>query len=266
MTVEPPESDGKTTPQIIEEIWNNHDLEYNVRRLVRRLRRIEKEMTGEAREAFASYVPDGDVGRFADQLANLLRENFTPTMKTLRDKRFQELLQSYPRGKRIFLIASGVEDEVSSQLLIKGPDGAEYKPEDYLAAFSRFVRSEKGHIEALSILLSRPQGWSTDALRALHAALAEPPGHFTEKNLQRAYELTAHKSLVDIISMVKRGAEEAAPLYTAEERVDRALASITASHQVTTDQAKWLDHIRQHLIANLSIDRQDFDDMPVLSN
>ncbi|HEV2174229.1 MAG TPA: DEAD/DEAH box helicase family protein, partial [Nitrospira sp.] len=165
MTAEPPESDGKSTGDIIEEIWNNHDRDYNVRRLIRRLRRVEKEMAGEAREQFAKYVPDGDIGQFTDQLTKLLHTSFTGIMKTLRDKGFQDLLQNYPRGKRTFLIASGVEDTVTSERLIKGADGKDYKPEDYLAAFSAYVSSNQEHIAALSILLSRPQGWGTDALR-----------------------------------------------------------------------------------------------------
>ena len=37
MTVEPPEGDGKSITQIIEEIWQNRDRAYNTRRLVKRL-------------------------------------------------------------------------------------------------------------------------------------------------------------------------------------------------------------------------------------
>jgi type I restriction enzyme R subunit len=266
MTAEPPESDGKTVGEIIEEIWDNRDRDYNIRRLVRRLRRVEKEMAGEAREQFAKYVPDGDIGQFTDQLTKLLHTGFTGIMQTLRDKGFQDLLTNYPRGQRTFLVAPGVEDTVTSERLIKGAAGKDYKPADYLAAFSAYVRSNQEHIAALSILLSRPQGWGTDALRQLHSALAESPDHFTEKNLQLAYALTTHKALVDIISMVKRGAEAAAPLYTAQERIDRALSVIAAKHSLTDQQTKWLDHIRQHLVANLSIDRQDFENMPVLAN
>src|SRR5204863_819514 len=40
ITAEPPQPDGKTLSQIIEEIWQNRDRDYNVRRLVKRLRRV----------------------------------------------------------------------------------------------------------------------------------------------------------------------------------------------------------------------------------
>jgi type I restriction enzyme R subunit len=86
ITAEPPEADGKTIAQIIEEIWQNQDRDYNIRRLVKRLRRIDKEMSGDARELFARFIPDGDVGRYAEELAATLREAFTDTMRILRDR------------------------------------------------------------------------------------------------------------------------------------------------------------------------------------
>jgi type I restriction enzyme R subunit len=66
MTVEPPEGDGKSAEQIIEEIWDNKDRDYNIRRLVRRLQRIDKNMSGHARDLFARFVAEGDVARFAE--------------------------------------------------------------------------------------------------------------------------------------------------------------------------------------------------------
>lgn len=266
MTADPPEADGKTISQIIEEIWKNQDRDYNIRRLVKRLRRIDKEMSGEARELFARFIPDGDIGRYADELPALLRESFTETMKVLRDEDFQELLTNYPRPPRTFLVAPTVEDEVTSEWLIKGATGREYKPADYLEAFAEFVRANEDEIDAIAVLLSRPQGWSGSALKDLRAALTQAPEHFTEENLRRAFEVTHHKALVDIISMVKRAALDHSPLYTAEERVQRAIEAVTSGREFSEDQLKWLDYISQHLIANLSIDREDFEDVPVLSN
>jgi type I restriction enzyme R subunit len=265
ISADPPESDGKTINQVIEEIWANRDRDYNTRRLVRRVRRIEKEMSGDARDLFARFIPDGDLGRYAEELPANLREHFTDSMKLLRDSDFQGLLLYYPRPARTFLVADAAQDTVSSEWLIKAGTGKEYKPADYLVAFSNFVRDNAAHIEALSILLSRPQGWGAEPLRELREALLKAPDHFTEENLRRAHQVTSHKALVDIISMVKRAALET-PLYTAEERVSLALDRVLFGRTLTIDQKAWIEHIRQHLIANLSIDRQDFDNVPVLSN
>lgn len=266
MTAEPLEADGKTVAQIIEEIWQNQDRDYNIRRLVRRLQRIDKQMSGDARELFARFVPDGDIGRFAEDLPAMLRESLSDTMKLLRDKDFQALLVSYPRPPRTFFVASEVQDEVSSEWLIKGATGQEYKPADYLKAFEEFVRSNADHVEAISILLSRPQAWGSQSLRNLREALAQTPEHFTEVNLRRAFQVAHHKALIDIISMVKRAALDTSPLYTAEERVDRALEHVVSNRELTDEQAKWMGYIRQHLVANLSIDHDDFENVPVLMN
>ncbi|HEX3034598.1 MAG TPA: DEAD/DEAH box helicase family protein, partial [Thermodesulfobacteriota bacterium] len=102
--VEPPQKEPVPLEQVIENIYQNVDREYNVKVLVRRLRRIEKDMSGQAREMFANYIPDGDIGKFAGELPERVKKDFTNTMKLLRDKSFQDLLLNYPKPKRDFLI------------------------------------------------------------------------------------------------------------------------------------------------------------------
>jgi type I restriction enzyme R subunit len=261
-----PEGDGKSIQQIIEEIWQNQDRDYNVKRLVRRLRRIDKAMSGDARDLFARFVDDGDLGRFAGQLSARLDQEFTATMEVLRDQEFQRLLREYPRPGKTFIVAPSVVDDVSSERLIKGGDGRRYEPEDYLEAFGRFVREEQDEIDALAVLLSRPSDWQPEALASLRDALKKAPEHFTEENLERAHRTAYRKDLVDIISMVKHAAREGAPLLTAGERVEAAMGKVVDGRELNDAQAAWLDRIRLHLIQNLSIDREDFALIPILSH
>ncbi|MGD0581175.1 MAG: DEAD/DEAH box helicase family protein [Bryobacteraceae bacterium] len=65
ITAEPPAPPTRTITEIIESIWQNKDREYNTRCLVKRLQRIDKEMSGDARNRFAAYMPEGDVAGFA---------------------------------------------------------------------------------------------------------------------------------------------------------------------------------------------------------
>src|SRR6266508_2421938 len=266
MTIEPPEGDGKTITEIIEDIWQNHDRAYNVRRLVKRLRRIDKQMTGEARELFARFITDGDMGQFAEDLPGMLRSEFRPTIELLRDPDFQKLLIDYPRAQRVFIVAPGVSDEVSSEWLIKGGTGQEYKPSEYLEAFEQFIHDHQEEVRAVSILLSRPQEWGAAPLTELRAALTKAPEHFTEANLQRAFQAAHQKALIDIISMVTRAAVDTSPLLTAEERVNQAVDRVIEGRELTDAQAKWMEYIRQHLVQNLSIEREDFEAIPVLSD
>src|SRR4029077_10013000 len=111
-----------------------------------RMQRIDKEMPGEARALFAAFIPNGDLAKYASQLPQNLADDFTGTMQLLRNPDFQDLLVNYPRAKRVFTVAVAAGDTVSSTWLIRGTDGQEYKPEDYLAAFARFVTENPAQI------------------------------------------------------------------------------------------------------------------------
>jgi type I restriction enzyme R subunit len=265
ITAEVPERSTRTIAEIIDDIWNNRDRDYNERCLVKRLHRIDKEMSAEAREMFEAYVPAGDLGSFARTLPGRLQKEFVKTMSLLRDPGFQNLLINYPRPRRGFVIADEAEDQVGSEWIVRGADGKDRRPEEYLQAFSRFVRENPAQIEAIRILLDRPKDWSTEALTELRQKLAATPERFTEDNLRKSHGKLYGKDLADIISMVKHAAAQEQPLLTSEERVDRALRRVTKGLSFTPDQQRWLARIRDHLVQNLSIDPRDFDSVPVFS-
>ncbi len=259
---------GKTILELIDDIWNNSDRDYATRVLIKRLQRIDKEMSGEAREIFAAYIPEGDMGQFARSLPRILRDDFTATMQILRDPAFQDLLINYPRAPKTFIVAEEHQDTVTSEWVIRDGLGNEHRPEDYLAAFERFVRENPSRIAAIEILLTRPKDWSTDALEELQQKLAVTTERFTIENLQRAHEMHYRRALVDIISMVKHAADAQQPLLTAGERVERAVDKLAGATitPMTGAQLVWLDRIKAHLAKSLSIDQDDFDAIPILAN
>jgi len=266
ITAEPPEKETRSIVQVIKDVYDNRDRDYNTRVLVKRLQRIDKEMSGEARDMFAAHIPSGDLKRFAAGLPARLHEDFTATMTILRNPAFQDLLLHYPRPPRSLIVAYENTDEVNSRYIFRDSAGMEYKPEDYLTAFSTFVRENPEHIEAIRILLDRPRDWGTDALSELRQKLAASRYRFTVENLQMAHQVRYNKALVDIISMVKHAAREEEPLCTAEQRIHRVFDKMAYTTSLTPDQQQWLDKIREHLIANLSISKSDFDIIPIFSN
>jgi type I restriction enzyme R subunit len=265
VTIVDPSEPTRTITQLIDDIWANRDRDYNTRCLLKRLQRIEKEMSGNARTAFATYIPNGDVGAYAKGLPNALRDSFTGAMAVLRNKDFQDLLVNYERKPRRFYVDDNTVDTVSSEWLVRGNDGKEYKPADYLDSFSTFVKEHQTDIHAIGILLSRPQEWNPDALHDLRQRLAAAPQRFTLEYLQRAHEITYQKALADIISMVKHAVDQQHPLLSSIERVDRAFTKLTAGRTFTTEQQDWLAKIKTHLTENLSIDREDFNTQPVFA-
>lgn len=250
-----------TIEQIIDNIWQKIERDYNTKRLIKRLRRVADTMSAKARKDFEVYIPEGDVSRFADQLKDNLKNRFTETMLLLRDKSFQELLNSYDRANKPFYITYDTIDQVSSELVFK--HGKSYlKPADYLVAFSEFIHQNKDEIEALSILFASPLKWNSTALKQIRTELSRR--NFNEENLQQAHLVSSQKAMVDIISMIKNADNNQNPLLTAEERVNHVLDDILKTHVFTEEQKEWLNYIREHLIVNLAIEPENFDLVPVL--
>lgn len=67
--IDPPGTETITIKELIEKIYNNEDRRANAKRLAKRLHRIEKDMSGNARDKFKTYIPDGDMGKFAELIS-----------------------------------------------------------------------------------------------------------------------------------------------------------------------------------------------------
>jgi len=253
-TTDPPDKPTRTITEIIGSIYGNVDRDYNTRVLVRRLQRIAKDVSAEGRETFRRFIPNGDIAAFARDLPSAIDRDWASTMALLRNPEFQRLLRDYPRAHRTFIIAETPQDTVVSGILIRTADGRSVRPDDYLTAFQAFVRENPEHVEAIEILLNRPAGWDTGTLRELRQKLGAQPEGFNEERLRKAYQ----HELADLISIVKHAAQ-GEPLLSAEERVNRALNHLCNGREFTPQQEHWLGLIRDHLIENLAIDKQDFE-------
>lgn len=260
--IEPPQKDAIPLEQIIENIYNNVDRGYNIKILVKRLRRIHRNMSGEARELFAAYIDDGNMKKFADELPQKIENDFVTVMQLLKNKDFQYLLLNYPRAKRSFLIGYDTVDDVSSNMIIHA--GNSYlKPEDYIESFERFIRKNPDHIEAIQVILERPKEWKTEVLNDLRKKLTQ--SKFPEKELQKAHKLVYGKDLADIISIIRHAFWEQEPIYTSEERIDNAIQKVIAGKSLDEEQMKWMGLIREHLVKNLTIEMEDFESIPIFS-
>ncbi|OPZ95349.1 MAG: type I restriction enzyme EcoKI subunit R [Planctomycetes bacterium ADurb.Bin412] len=87
---------------------------------------------------------------------------------------------------------------------------------------------------------------------------------FEEDKVRQAHKLSGHEAMADIISLIKNADSQQNPLLTAEERVNRTLTEIMAAHSFNEEQKEWLAYIKEHLIVNLAIEKENFDVMPVL--
>lgn len=191
-------------------------------------------------------------------------DSFTSVMELLRNEKFQYLLVNYERAKKVFLVGYEVHDNVGSWTMFEAEGRNDLKPEDYLESFSKFIKRKENEIQAIAILLNKPKEWNTQTLNELRRALKE--NAYDETNLQKAHQIVYHKDIVDIISMVKHAANETEPLLSPAERVTKAIHNVTASKNLTEEQQKWMEYIREHLKFNMTLDEQDFRELPVFTD
>ena len=172
------------------------------------------------------------------------------------------LITKEPR--RFFLVGYEVQDEVSSSIVFEAEGRYGLKPADYLMAFSEFVKHKEKEIEAIAILLNKPKDWNTKALNELKQKLKE--SDYDEDHLQKAHRIVYHKDAVDIISMVKHAAKDTEPLLSPEERVNQAIQKVTVGKNLNDEQQKWMQYIKEHLKQNMTLDEDDFSEVPALSD
>jgi type I restriction enzyme R subunit len=263
ITAEAPVKPSRSIRELVQAIADNVDRDYNIGVLSKRLHRISKSTTQEGRLQF-QYQFGTDIAEFAQTLRERLKQSWSETIKVLQSETFLGFCENYPRPKRTFVRADGPEDIVTSRVIFRAKDGKELGPEDYLKQFERFVKENPEHIEALEILLKRPKDFDADQLKDLRIALATKPDSlvdkFSEKNLRRAYA----KELADIISIIRHAAK-GDELLTAEQRVNKAFMRVKSDRRFNEEQEKWLELIRQHLIKNLLMEKEDLDSMPIFT-
>lgn len=263
ITAEAPLQPNVTIREVVKRIANNQDRDYNIKVLSKRLLRISKNITQESRNHF-NHILGADIADFASQLKERLNKDWSGTIKILQSETFFDLCENYERPPRVFIEAVTAVDNVSSEVLFRANDGSELKPSDYIQLFERFVRENPEHIQAIEILLNRPRDFHTKELKELRLKLEVSPAmlkdKFNERNLRKAY----NKELADIISIILHAAK-GEDMLTAEARVQKAFEQIRKHRQFTPEQDKWLDLIRHHMVANLLIERDDFDALPIFT-
>jgi type I restriction enzyme R subunit len=191
-------------------------------------------------------------------------ESFTSVMELLRNEHFQKLLVDHERAKKTFIIGYEVQDSVSSVAFFEANGRFDLKPEDYLRAFSEFVKKKENEIAAIAILLNKPKDWNTSALNELRQKLRQ--SSYDEENLRKAHKIVYHKDAVDIISMIKHAAKETEPLLSPEERVSKAIRKVVAGKALNDEQMRWMEYIKEHLKQNMTLDEEDFSVVPALSD
>jgi len=170
-----------------------------------------------------------------------------------------------------------IDIESQDQLLEAGfsSDEAQEKVDN----FKKFIDENKDEITALQILYSQPYGTrklTYQAVKELAEAIERPPYQLTPESLWRAYERLDQsrvrgagpgRLLTDVIALVRFALEQSETLepfpLTVEERYKNwILDQQEAGRQFSAEQLEWLGMVREHIAASVTIEMDDFEQVP----
>lgn len=200
-------------------------------------------------------------------------------------ERMRQALKPFhtPAVRRAILDAQAeltqVIDEVTKDTLVRAGFDADAleKARGLVTSFRQFLDDHRQEIEALQILYSRPHraGLRYSQVRELADALKRPPHGLHPERVWAAFAAVepgrvkgqGGKKLVDVVALVRHALDPATDLTPVEQTVEeryRGWLDEQARQGVafTPEQRKWLDAIRDHIAASLSIDADDLADVP----
>jgi type I restriction enzyme R subunit len=180
--------------------------------------------------------------------------------------------------------AEQIIDTVTQDELIDASysEAARDRAKGTVESFEAFIAQHKDEITALQILYNRPQRLqgnaaaeplTFEALKALADTLQAPPHLWTEGQLWQAYAAlfkskvkgeNRKRILTDLVSLVRFAMHQDNELVPFPERVNANFKAwlAQAGHPFTPEQRHWLEMIRDHIAANLSIVPDDFEYSP----
>ncbi|MGI8513670.1 MAG: type I restriction-modification enzyme R subunit C-terminal domain-containing protein, partial [Acidimicrobiia bacterium] len=170
-------------------------------------------------------------------------------------------------------------DETSQDRLIQAGAvaGAPEWAKTYTDGFRKYLEDNRDEIDALRFFYSVP--WkdrpSFVDIRELAAAIGRTPQAWTSESLWKAFQAldsskvrgSGQRVLTDVVSLVRFAlglTEELVPYReVVEERYAGWLAQQEQAGRVfTTEQRRWLEMIKDHLITSLEISTGDFEFTP----
>ncbi len=183
-------------------------------------------------------------------------------------------------------------DHVSQDQVIEAGFSADAveKARNLVQSFEQFIKDHKDEITALQILYSKPYKARLryEDVKELAGMIEKPPHHWRVDNLWNAYAAleksrvrgaSAPHILTDLVSLVRFAMQRDNELVPFPERVNANFNAWLATQQrspsplagegrgegairFTPEQLRWLEMIRDHIAANLSIEKDDFDYAP----
>jgi type I restriction enzyme R subunit len=224
----------------------------------KRLNRLgAQEQLTEAQVAEAAH---GLLKQAAAPLAN------NPTLRKRLVEMRQALEQTYDTISQDTVLVSAFSED------------AKEKAKGLITSFEHFIKDNKDEITALQVLYSQPHGKRLRFadIKALVEAIQAPPRRWTPELLWQAYEVierdkvrrtSGQRMLTDIVSLVRFALHQEQELLPYQDKVEVRfqawlLAQDNHGKHFSPDQVRWLGLMKDHIVASLGIEMDDFDLAP----
>ncbi|WP_447979245.1 type I restriction endonuclease subunit R [Candidatus Nitrospira bockiana] len=194
--------------------------------------------------------------------------------KPFQDPKLRELLIDIKKKNELTI------DHVSQDQVIEAGFSADAlnRARTIVQSFEQFIAQHKDEITALQILYSRPykQRLTFESIKQLAEAIEKPPYLWNESQLWQAYAAlekskvkgaSGKRILTDLVSLVRFAIHQDNELVPFPERVNANFNAWLGEQEsrgrrFTEEQRRWLEMIRDHAAANLSIGPDDFEYAP----
>ena len=237
----------------LEKVEDKDVVQAQINQIIAKLQRKKRRMNEKTMEQFISMTDGMDPTQFIVEIEKQTPEDAKKRLLAYREM-FEYIQQTSANGRNPVVI-SEEDDELIKHT--RGYGNSD-KPEDYLYAFSEYVKTHMNEIAALSIVCTRPKDLTRDALNALRLTLDREG--FTTQQLNTAIsELTNEEIAADIISLIRRYAIGSA-LISHEARIRRGVDKLKKAHDFSKQEMSWIGRMEKYLMEESVLNVQVFDE------
>lgn len=237
----------------LEVLQDDRQVKNQINQIVAKLQRRKRNMDSRTMEHFISMTGGKDPTQFIAELQNSKPEEAKKQLLACKDV-FEMLQQTRPNGGRK-LVISDQEDELLSHT--RGY-GSSDRPEDYLDAFSNYVKTNLNEVAALNIVCTRPKELTRESLKSLRLTLDREG--FTTQQLNTAIsQMTNEEITADIISLIRRYAIGSA-LISHEARIRKAVDKLKKAHHFSMQELNWISRMEKYLMEESVLNVAVFDE------
>lgn len=224
-----------------------------INQIIAKLQRRKRNMSKKEVEHFIDLSGGLDPTQYIERLEQESAE--AAKNRILANKQLFKMLQEPNSNGGRPVVISDKEDELIGHTRGYGDKD---RPEDYLDAFSEYVKTNMNQIAALNIVCTRPKDLTREELKSLRLTLDREG--FTTQQLNTAIsQMTNEEITADIISLIRRYAIGSV-LISHEARIRRAVDKLMKAHSFSKQEMNWIKRMETYLMHESVLNVKVFDE------